>query len=299
MLDNYHYPSEFRFSLNAFLQAARSITLLLQKELPKEEKFQDWYKTHQEIMSRDEDLKLLNSLRVTVVHLSSLIPASTMWIGHFKYGKQRLGFGDFTNPMTYSFNALLAARKHMQSYVHPHRMWTGEELGIERVWALEQAPTRELVQFCATAWEKIATIIGDAHKLAGASFEPSAKCKHEAKIYGRLLESDIFPEVGAAWSGSGPPTHEVLPYDEQLDLFAEPWNESDVLHSITAPQSVKGWVGGQSAWWSPHFISMLIYSIGEEVITKDTAVFFQHRKSRIRELPNESDMKKEEPSPST
>lgn len=60
MLDNYHYPMEFRFSLNAFLQATRSTTLLLQKELPKDEKFQRWYKTQQEIISQDEDLKLLN-----------------------------------------------------------------------------------------------------------------------------------------------------------------------------------------------------------------------------------------------
>ena len=161
----------------------------------------------------------------------------------------------------------------MQGYVHPHRMWIGEELGVDRVRALKQTPERELVEFCATAWEKIAAIISDAHKLAGALFEPSAKCKHEGKTYGRLLESDIFPEVGAAWAGSGPPTHEVLPRAGRIDLLAEPWDKGEALHSIVTPQTVKGWVGDQSKWWSPHFISMLVYSIGDDVVRKDTAVF--------------------------
>ena len=91
MLDNYHFPTEFRYNLNAFLQAARSTTLLLQTELPKHRKFQEWYDAKRQIMGDDEELKLLNSLRVTVVHQSSLIPASTMWIGYFKHGDRRLG----------------------------------------------------------------------------------------------------------------------------------------------------------------------------------------------------------------
>jgi hypothetical protein len=288
MLDNYHYPIEFRYNLNAFLQAARSTTLLLQTELPKSETFEKWYENEQRRMAQDEDLKLLNSLRVTVVHKSSLVPASTMWMGLFKYDERRLGFGNFSDPMIASFGALLTARRHLQGYVHPHRMWVGEELGIERIWALEQAPERELVGFCISAWERIARIVKDAHRLAGAVFEPSAKCKHGAKTYGRLLESDIFPEVGTAWAGAGPPTHEVLP-NKKINLLAEPWTGSEIIHSVAAPKVVKGWVGGQSKWWSPHFISMLIYSIGDEVIRKDTAVFFEHRKAIIRELPEEAE----------
>lgn len=120
----------------------------------------------------------------------------------------------------------------------------------------------------STAWEKIATIIGYAHKLAGASFEPSAKCKHVAKTYGRLLESDIFPEIGFAWAGPGPPKHEVLPKDERIDFLAAPSVGSAVIHTVTAPQAVQGWVGEQSKWWPPHFISKLVYSIGDNVIWK-------------------------------
>jgi hypothetical protein len=287
MLDNYHFPAKFRYNLSAFLQAARSATLLLQSELPKGGDFREWYENQQQRMAQDEDLKVLNSLRVTVVHKSSLVPASTIWIGFFKHGEGRLGFGEFSNPMLASFSALLSARRHMQGYVHPHRLWVGEELGIERMWALEQAPEKELVGFCISAWEKLAAIISDAHKMAGSGFEPLAKCKDRAKIYGRLLESQIFPEVGNAWSGSGPPTHEVLLKNNKLDLLAEPLANGEILHSVAVPKVIKGWVGGQSDWWSLHFISMLVYSIGDEVVKKDTAVFFKHREAIVRALPQE------------
>ena len=48
---SYHAPTEFRFNLNAFIQALRNITFMLQSEENKPERFAEWYAAKQEEMN--------------------------------------------------------------------------------------------------------------------------------------------------------------------------------------------------------------------------------------------------------
>src|SRR5262245_58262179 len=140
LIENYHYPIEFRFQLSAFLSASRSITWMLQKELANREGFAQWYEPRRQAMQGDADLRFLNELRIGVVHRESLVPASTAWVGFCKYGDPRLGFGNFQSPLNPSMNLLLLARRHLSGYVHPHRASIGEEFGVARKWALAERP---------------------------------------------------------------------------------------------------------------------------------------------------------------
>jgi hypothetical protein len=132
MLENYHHPHEFRYSLSGFLQAARSTTLMLQSDLSSRQGFGEWYVEHQHELATSPDLRLLNQLRVRIVHQDSLVPASFMFAGYLKYGKPKLGFEIPLDPMRDSIEALIDVRRHFTDFAHPHRAWIGEELGIRR-----------------------------------------------------------------------------------------------------------------------------------------------------------------------
>jgi hypothetical protein len=287
LIENYHYPHPFRYYLSAFLSAARSITWMLQKELAGRDGFRVWYGPRQERMKADDDLAFLNSLRVGAVHQASLVPKSTAWVGFCKYGEPRLGYGGLQNPMNGSLHLLLLARRHMSNYVHPHRAWIGEELGLLRKWALVERPDMGLVAFCITAWEKLATVVAEAHQWCGANYEPSATCRHDAERCGLLRESEVFSEVASAWEGD--PTHEVSLRHDRLDLLAGPWEGADPLHIVKSPATVRGWVGQPTGWWPPEYGSMLVHSIEGTEISENTGVFFDLRRATVATLPRSAD----------
>jgi len=54
----------FKYNLSAFLSAARSVTLIMQKEFGKVSDFKDWYTEKQSMMRSDETMRLLNNKRV-------------------------------------------------------------------------------------------------------------------------------------------------------------------------------------------------------------------------------------------
>jgi hypothetical protein len=247
--------------------------------------FKEFWKERQVEMAADSDLRLLNDARVTVVHRSSLVPSSSMFIGHFKYGKPKSGIeGMPLDPMTDSVAALAHGRKVFQSHEHPHRMWSGEEFGLQRLWALKEAPKTELVQFALNSLAKIAGVFSATHEWAGFGALKTGNCEHfNSEDYRNLRESEVFLEVSKAWDGH--PTEKVSPISGELSLFADPSETGDVLHKIPAGKAAKGWVGTlQSRFWGPEFASMLLYSIDDETITKDTAAFFKRSAASVSTL---------------
>jgi hypothetical protein len=57
MMVEYHDPAPFRYAMNAFLQALRSVTFRLQKSLAHENGFTEWYSERQESMRQDKLLR--------------------------------------------------------------------------------------------------------------------------------------------------------------------------------------------------------------------------------------------------
>jgi hypothetical protein len=291
MLGNYHRPHEFRYSLSGFLQAARSTTLMLQSELRSRAGFDDWYAGRRQHLSTDADLRLLNRLRVRVVHQNSLVPASSMFAGYLKYRRPKLGFQMPLNPMMDTLAALVETRRVLGDLPHPHRIWIGEELGIQRKWSLAEIEGRELVQFCMDCWKKISVVIVEAHSWCGADLEPQMTCGGEVGEAQLLTESEVFPEVARAWDES--PTEIVSPRENELPLLNAPLDSADRLHVITAPASAKGWVTVGSPYWSSEYASMLVHSIGDSEVNENTCVFFEHKKAFISVAPQEDEHEEE------
>lgn len=287
MLENYHYPHEFRYSLSGFLQAARSTTLMLQAELGSRSGFDQWYAERRRELSANPDLRLLNKLRVRVVHENSLVPASSMFVGYLKYRKPKAGFMMPLDPMTGTLIALVGARRTLADFAHPHRIWIGEEFGVQRKWSLPEINDRELVQFCMACWKEISEVIAAAHAWTGATLEPTMQCDTEVGQAQLLTESEVFPEVAKAWDG--PPTDMVAAREKELRLLREPMEGADCLHIVTAPSGAKGWVTSSSRYSPAPYASMLLYSIGEDVIGENTCVFFERAKALLTKAPQEGE----------
>lgn len=286
MVKQYHHPHPFRYSLSAFLQAARSSTLMLQKELAQADGFEAWWESRRARMAADPDLKLLSELRVEVFHRSALVPASSLTVGLFQYGRLKAGVTRLkADPMTDSLASLLAGRgKMLPLYgVHPHRAWSGEELGVQRKWSLDDLKRRELVGFCMASWVKLAEIVAEAHGWLGRTMRHEASCHEWLEDAAVLRESEVFSEVEKAWEG--PPTEEVRPRNDSLLLLEAPHEEAAVLHKIAPPPTVKGWVGESSGLWPSEYLSMLVYSIDGTVVTSHTGVFFDRRQAVIEGVP--------------
>ncbi|MGH7869604.1 MAG: hypothetical protein ACREP9_18745 [Candidatus Dormibacteraceae bacterium] len=106
---------EFPFNLSAFLAAARSTTLFLQKQYSGVSRFDDWYRGKQTEMTSDPDLLTLNKLRVETVHIQPVsltvqagptLPADGVEIDGIRGGYLQLGSdpdGTITTP--YRLNA--------------------------------------------------------------------------------------------------------------------------------------------------------------------------------------------------
>jgi hypothetical protein len=229
MMEHYHDCSRFRYSLSAYLQAARSITLMLQAELAHRGGFAKWYAPWQKKMAENADLKLLNSERVRVVHQEALVPASSMFFGAFELGREKTGFSGFPlDPTQDSIPALIETRAHFErgigkhNFLDPCRSSNCVEYGLTREWSLPDLKGVELTEFCTKTFAALIEVLSDAHKWCGAAYEPEVKCDHRSKKYRALRESQVFPEVERAWEMS--PTERVIPRNEELPLRIFPFD---------------------------------------------------------------------------
>lgn len=87
----YHVPTEFLFNLNAFVQALRNITFILQSEPNRPDGFNLWYESKQAEMRQIDLLRRFIQVRNIVVKQSSLKAKSTARSGVFCDRQFKLG----------------------------------------------------------------------------------------------------------------------------------------------------------------------------------------------------------------
>lgn len=282
LIRNYHDPNEFRYSLSAFFQAARSTTEMIRTELARHRGFKEWWRVEYTSVKNDIELKQLIGFRDTTVHISSLIPASEMFAGHFKYGNPKAGLEMPLSPAIPTLQAFFDVRRVMANHEHPHRSWSGEEFGIRRTWKLQEIPDRELVEFCMKCLNKYAMVLVHTHDWLGRSFEPKLEHLEDRCDFGNLRESEVFSEVVKAWDS--PATEIVIAKKGGLKLTADPGLDSEALYLVAPGSKIKGWVGGRSPFWDSQFCSMLIYSIDNNIVETNSSVFFKKSDAAVRKL---------------
>ena len=169
MARNYHEPTPFRYSLGAFIQAARSVTFMLQSE---KHVFQDfsWYGEWVNSAKDSELLRLLADKRTTVVHRAALDTSSWIELRCLRVvGVDVLD--DMEDVARYAMRPFECTHSLIRGYDdfvlnmggedHPHE--------IVRHWELDDLPGRELQDAAAEIHDRLSEVNAVAHELTGSS----------------------------------------------------------------------------------------------------------------------------------
>ncbi len=202
IVTNYHEPEPFRWSLNAFLEALRSVTFVFQKETKRTTGIAKWYGTQQQTMRVDSLLRTFVEGRNIVVKEGMLKPTSTADIGLFRGRVLKLTFGMKVSPFVPSKVLLEQAQTVLiGTILDIEHSAIGEQLGVRRRWAVEQLGNDEVVSLCDRAWARIGTFFSDAHKLVGRKYDGPPDHGHKDALpnFSILLESDVDPSLPSKW----------------------------------------------------------------------------------------------------
>lgn len=205
ILDEYHQPMPFRWNLNAFLQALRTVTLMLQKELHGRDGFEAWYGPWRQRMRSDLLLRRCLEGRNVIAHHGSLARRSYVEMGLFRYREFKLGLGvplDLDLPSAVLLERF--ARNFIGKFIDEEHSTIGEQFGIRRKWIVDELTDsdEEIVSVCHRALARISAVVVSAHEFAGSAMEvmpEEGEHVHSADQVNVLLESDIDPGLIEKW----------------------------------------------------------------------------------------------------
>ena len=204
MVKYYHYPNEFRFNLNAFIQALRNITFILQSEDKKPFNFDSWYKHKKEEMSSNEMLRGFVEARNVLVKQNMLNSKTKIAVCVFKGLKQKVSCSLETNPYeisTFAYNEKLldfARESYIGVFLDKEHSTIGDQLGIYREWVVDEIGDAEIVSICIKALNYMGELVKEVHELQDEGFEPYTFDIDMNRIQ-ILLESDLDPNLPKKW----------------------------------------------------------------------------------------------------
>lgn len=212
MADFYHEPEPFRYRLGAFINAARSVTFMLQSEKSVFESF-DWYEAWREKAKEDPVLTWLSDARTDVVHRRALEPKS--WMEMRCIDNPRLldlDEEEIEHPFRFKVSPFACTHYYIRSDGGP---WGGDHPHeYERHWEMEGLEGRELLEACAHAYDRLEEIVAEAHKQAGAEIasyrQPGSQralpCMENLSKY-RIVRTSM-KEGREVWEDEPPRLHE-------------------------------------------------------------------------------------------
>ncbi|MCY3912850.1 MAG: hypothetical protein OXG43_06330 [Chloroflexi bacterium] len=198
MMDEYHDPMPFRYNLNAFLQALRNVTFVLQKEFAHRDGFSSWYQKKQEAMRNDSLLRNFLEGRNVVVKQGSLELNSNATVGVFRSRTIKLGIGGDV-PASLSSDYIIQQMALKSGLIPPEHFAIDEQYGVRREWYAPELGQGNVLTLCDLAWVKIGRVLSEAHEIAGWHSMPPVEHGHKAEKCDVLLEMDIDPILPEKW----------------------------------------------------------------------------------------------------
>lgn len=194
----YHAPTEFLFNLNAFVQALRNITFILQSEPNRPDGFDFWYKSKQDEMRQIDLLRRFIQARNIVVKQSSLKAKSTARSGVFRGRQFKLGMQHDVPLFAPSAWILERLQANVGFFLDEARSQPWEQFGVERVWIVEEIGDSEVLGLCLQALNTIGILIQEAHRFFGANVD-GTELELDMLRTQTFLETDRDPSLIAKW----------------------------------------------------------------------------------------------------
>lgn len=157
----YHEPDPFRYSLGAFIQAARSVTFMLQTE---KAVFKDfvWYEQWVSNAKNDPILKWLLDTRNAFVHRQALATHSSLMMRCL--GNPRDVLGEDDDPVTIEVSPFMCTHYYMEQGPH-----TDHAHEYTRTWSMAGLNGRDLLEVTADIYDRLDRLVRTAHQQVGAS----------------------------------------------------------------------------------------------------------------------------------
>ena len=196
--EHYHVPLEFQFNLNAFIQALRNTTFMLQSEPKKPEGFESWYASKQAGMRQSDLLRRFVQARNIVVKQSSLKARSTAWSGLFRGRRFKLGMQHHVPLLAPSAWVLERLKANVSFFLDEERSQPWEQFGVHRTWVMEEIGEAEVLTLCLQALNYMGVVVGEAHRFFGADIE-NTEMELDMVRTQVLLETDVDPSLIVKW----------------------------------------------------------------------------------------------------
>lgn len=198
MMRHYHEPEPFRWNLNAFLQALRSVTFIIQKTLARVDGFQTFWAAQQQEMRADDLLRRLLEGRNIVVKQRNLFIHSKAVLGVFNDRRLRVGMS-FDVPAHVPSAYLLEQHASKLDLIRESRDALWEEYGVERQWYAPELGEDEILVLCDDAWLRISRARLAAHQFMSWSCAVPGGHHHSPAKCNLLTETDVNPELAREW----------------------------------------------------------------------------------------------------
>ena len=199
MAAEYHDPHAFRYNLNAFIQALRNVTFILQAEKEKPDGFAKWYENARDRLKADDRLKRFVNARNLIVKRQMLESSSELKVGIFRGRRYKLGVGGDVIHYRSSHEILKTAQAFfVGNMIDEGHSALWEQLGVFREWRVQELGQGEVVSTCCEALSSIARLVEEANSIWGYDFNASFDEPNVADIQ-VLLESDVDPSLPMKW----------------------------------------------------------------------------------------------------
>jgi|SRR3989338_949614 len=200
-LFSYHTPQPFIFNLNAFIQAIRNITFMLQSENSKLIGFQEWYEHKREEMRMQPTLRRLVEARNIVVKQNSLTSKSSVACGLFRGRRMKLSMSTDIPPFAKTEKLLEITSKFVcNMFLGGKHEIIGEQAGVERTWVVEELGDGEVIAKCIDAMNYMIALVEEAHQFSGCSSKLEFFGLADMREFTVLLETDADPSLFEKWN---------------------------------------------------------------------------------------------------
>jgi hypothetical protein len=167
MQSAYPFADEFATKLNACIQAGRSVTFVLQKELSKEAWFDEWYALWRERMKTDNRMRWLVEARNQIEKQGDLTTASIAIVSLLATDHDEALERIEVPPLASPADVATAVRLSEL----PARLRSQTVLAVERRWTVPQLADDELLDTLAYCYGFLAEIVAEAHERRGMSMQ--------------------------------------------------------------------------------------------------------------------------------
>jgi len=207
VLDMIHEPDPFRWNLNAFLQALRSVDHMLRVEV-RGSTAESWYRDQRAAYVSDALLTRIKNGRDLVVHRGLLEVESSAHAGVFRGRVLKLALPLPLPTRERSSSLLVRFRKVVQEkgdpvFVDEDHSVIGEQYGIQRHWKVSALdPVDEVPEATHRAWARMHAIVAEAHRRLGSVLDPvppEPEAAHDPRRWTVLLETDLDPSLWREW----------------------------------------------------------------------------------------------------